>query len=115
MKRAASKAVVAFVMGGLLPGAALAGTLVDPSGTATGTLDGLPVGPTTTTTAPAPGPGQGDEHRMDAEIAPEEIAAAAKLDVEAPSGATLPPGTFLVGAARASLAPAPESFGGDRW
>jgi hypothetical protein len=51
------------------------------------------------------------------ELAPGDIPAAAAAEVRVPSSARLPDGMFLVGAARASLAPAPDVFGGsdDRW
>ncbi|MGH2662798.1 MAG: hypothetical protein ACRDH8_08305 [Actinomycetota bacterium] len=52
---------------------------------------------------------------FDAELAPDEIVAAAEMEVRAPAGPRLPAGRFLVGAATASLEPAPTLFGGQNW
>ncbi|HEX9643063.1 MAG TPA: hypothetical protein VGC11_03550, partial [Acidimicrobiia bacterium] len=53
----------------------------------------------------------------DTELDAGEIADAAGADVSVPGGDVVPAGTFLVGAATATLAPAPEVFGdpGDTW
>ena len=56
-----------------------------------------------------------DEPKEHEEVTPEEIPATAALNVTVPSGGRLDKGEFLVGAARASLSPAPELFGGKTW
>jgi hypothetical protein len=49
------------------------------------------------------------------ELQPPDVVEVVKSKVRAPKGGRTPQGTFLVGAARASLSPAPTSFGGERW
>jgi hypothetical protein len=51
----------------------------------------------------------------DIEVVPEEVAGVLGIGVKAPTGGRTPPGTFLVGASRVSLFPAPTLFGGETW
>lgn len=110
---------VGFTIGALLAGASLAGVVVDPLGIGSGSTPD-PVAPVGVAPRPAPvaassdgAPGSADAG--DEEILPEEIPAAAAGAVTAPAGPRLPDGEFLVGAARASLYPSPQTFGGTTW
>lgn len=118
MRHVARTAVFGFLAGALLVGSGLAGVVIDPLGTGSGG---------------APGPGEdviehadegarqalanagsgdaGGGAASDDEVLPEEIPAVVAEPVRAPAGPPLDQG-FLVGAARASLYPTPEVFGG---
>lgn len=49
------------------------------------------------------------------ELKPTDVPRVAAAKVSVPKGGRTPEGTFLVGAARASLSPAPTKFGGQTW
>lgn len=110
---------MAFLVGLLSVGAAVAGVVV-------GGLPELEQEPQSSTAAPgrpevpkvdlpAPAAPAASQASGDDEITADEIPVAAAMQVTAPSGARLPDGQFLVGAARASLEPAPQLFGGQTW
>lgn len=115
MKSILKSILVSLLVGALSVGAAVAGGVLRPPSTLTGD-PALGPQPTQTPSEPAEspqpdaGPSSGDE-----ELSPEEIPPAAASDVSAPTGSATSDGTFLVGAARASLFPAPTLFGGEQW
>ena len=49
------------------------------------------------------------------EILPDQVGPILAASVQAPQGGRTPAGTFLVGASRVSLDPAPTAFGGSQW
>lgn len=128
IRRLARPVLVAALTGALVGGSVLAGAAVrmvvdrsptgtDPTGAGTG--DALPTADEVLEAAGLGGNGtavaaSGITPGVE-ELAPEAIPGVAAADVTAPSGGRTPEGTYLVGAARASLSPAPEAFGGETW
>lgn len=113
-KRSLRAIVSGAIVGVLAVGGALAGTVVSPLGTEETAVDERLPGAEEVREAAglaASSSSSGD----DEELAPEEIPDARDQGVSAPDGERLPDGTFLVGASRASLRPAPTVFGGERW
>lgn len=117
LKRHLRAPVAAFLVGLLSVGTALAGIVVGSTlgrragghGQERKVAEAVPVVPE------APELPDAAPVSADQEITPEEIPAAAALDVTPPGGGRLPDGEFFVGAARASLHPAPELFDGETW
>lgn len=114
MKRSVRLALAGLAAGALVAGTSVAGAILDPivsppsaeeSGSTVTADDVL----ATVTSEPSSEIASGNE-----ELTPEEIVAIASGNVAAPKG-SLPEGTFLVGAARASLTPTPQPWGGTQW
>ena len=113
MKRPVRLVIAGIAAGALVAGSSVVGAILDPI---VNTTSGDDTPPTVTAeevlatvTASDSDVAPGDD-----ELTPEEIAAIAGGSVTAPTG-ELPAGTFLVGAARASLFPTPEPWGGTQW
>ncbi|HEV3473925.1 MAG TPA: hypothetical protein VG602_00955 [Actinomycetota bacterium] len=112
--------LIAFLVGLLSAGAAVAGVVVggdlvsDQASQRPATVPDPPQPPEQKAIAAIPHPAA-DGSESDQELSPAEIPNAAAMQVTAPSGKRLPDGEFLVGAARASLEPAPGLFGGKTW
>jgi hypothetical protein len=107
MNRYIKVAITGFVAGLVGVSAALAGILVPPLPD-----DTLPTPPA------LPGLDEGQQPRSTSsrvELGPTDVGDAVESQVRAPNGKRIPDGTFLVGAARVSLEPAPTLFGGERW
>ena len=123
MRKLLRAPLIAFVVGLLSAGAALAGVVVGGeilgpaeethSYSATAGEPAAPAAPAVH--LPKAAVATNDRGVTDPELTPDEIPAAAAMQVTAPSGGRLPEGQFLVGAARASLDPAPQLFGGQTW
>ena len=121
MKHRPLRLVLAGVTAGALVAAGtLAGAILTPPSVPTTTPPDSPARPTAEDVLEAAGlpSGRGADAApadrlppADAELVPSEFAAVLAGDVKAPSAGRTPAGTFLVGAARASLAPAPELYG----
>ena len=113
MNRSLRLTLAGLAAGALVAGASIAGAVLAPPSTSV-TLPPLPVD-IGGGSDPAPvAPSNATTTAGTIELAGDAILAAAAQDVAAPS-ATLGNGQFLVGAARASLAPAPTTFGGTTW
>ncbi|HVE92924.1 MAG TPA: hypothetical protein VNE62_11605 [Actinomycetota bacterium] len=108
MRRIYRTCAAAFMAGALGLAAAWAGVGLAP----------VPVpkaaSPHPAASAAAQTPGRQVSVRPGAETSPVQVQSVLHSDVAAPSS-QLPPGEFLVGANRTSLAPAPELYGGTRW
>ncbi|HEX7167024.1 MAG TPA: hypothetical protein VF230_08595 [Acidimicrobiales bacterium] len=118
MKRPVRLAIAGIAAGAIVAGGTLAGAILAPPST---DVTVPPIGGSAPVTLPTGASGDSgvtasSEAIPDGavELSGAAIVAAANSSVTAPS-ATLADGHFLVGAARASLAPAPEFFGGEQW
>ena len=113
MKRPFRLAFAGLAAGALVAGSSVAGAILDPIVNRNGS-DDTPATPTAEEVLASVVAGDTTVAAGDQELTPDEIAGIANGKVTAPSG-DLPEGTFLVGAARASLFPTPEPWGGDQW
>ena len=109
MKKYLRTAVICFTAGLVGLSAALAGVLVltpeEPK------VPELPDPATVVTAAGWESPAMAGT----VEVLPEHVGPVLGSEVKAPTGGRTPEGTFLVGASRVSLYPAPTLFGGSEW
>ncbi|MEX2392987.1 MAG: hypothetical protein WD826_00775 [Actinomycetota bacterium] len=106
-KTHARTALAAFVVGVIALSSALAGIVVSPG------ADDLVPDPREVAAAGGIEPLAASDTQLS--LDPDDVAEVLAANVRAPKGERTPDGTFLAGAARVSLAPAPTLFGGARW
>ena len=107
MKRYTRAAISGVIVGAIALGSAVAGMVVTPPPRV--------VGADPASVAAAAGIPLATTNATSVELGPEDVDDVAGLRVRAPKGGPTPDGTFLVGAARVNIAPAPTDFGGERW